>query len=107
MQAGQLSERISIQAPTRVTDEFGDWTSTTYNEIRNCWANVKLKTAAETYGNDQWTQVYAYMFTVRYFSHDDFNETCIVVWDNRTYEIKTIDRQIQWDEVRIYAKLVD
>ena len=102
-----MNRRISIKKPVKDSDEYGDWTSTTYEEIRNCYANVSFKSGTEKFGNDQFTNIYYFKVTVRFFKNSDFNETCIVEFDDTVYNIISIDRRQHYDEIVMIVKRTD
>ena len=105
MEAGQLTKKISIKAKTFTTNNTGERTES-WAEIRNCWANITLKSNNEIFSNDQTTHLYTYVMTTRYFVNPLFNETCQIVFNNETYSIETIDTQQMWDEIRIYTRKI-
>ncbi len=89
MRAGELRERITIQAPTAVQNSYGEETIT-WSDVATVWASVEFLAGQERYQRavDQAVSTATYRITMRY--RDDVTEEHRIQWRGRYLGILSV-----------------
>jgi SPP1 family predicted phage head-tail adaptor len=105
MEAGKLSERITIQQPTVVRDAYGSTTTTWVDVVTNLPAAVNFAGGNRAIDNDEIFHERVTTFSIRW--DGDVNETMQIVWANLKYRILSIDRRTHRREFFIRTELIN
>ena len=89
---GKLSERITFQSYSLVSDGAGGNTKTWANlaSIPTVWAKVEAKSAGEQFDEQRTTATGMYLFTIR--ERTDIDERDRIVWRGVNYNIRAVLR---------------
>ena len=89
---GTLDQRITFQALTRTPDGAGGSIMSFADVVDapTVWADVFAIRSTETDAEGRLNAAGLYKFTVR--NRADINETCQIVWNEETYNIRNVKR---------------
>ena len=102
--ASNLHDRIAILVPNVARDGFGSQ-AVTYHETRRVWANVKFKKGNRALEHGEVWNPTTIIITTRI--HPDIKERVRLVWEDKTYQIDSINKDIHEGSLTITATTVD
>lgn len=90
--AGDMDQRITLQAYTYTSDGAGGQTRALTNlpSVPSVWAHVQPVRGAERFQEGRTTAVGTYLFTIRY--RTDISEGDVILWRSEPYNIRQIKR---------------
>lgn len=93
MNPGAMDQRITLQRRTETADGFGGVTRTWGNLLANAavWAAVKARAGRESMDEGRMNATHVVTFTI--YNRTDVDETCRIVWQNETYNIRNVRRE--------------
>ncbi len=83
----KLDRRLTLRAPTSTKDDFGEETET-FSDIATVWCGVDVKTGREITQASQEVAINEKSFIIRY--RTDVDEKCILIYDEKTYDIISV-----------------
>jgi SPP1 family predicted phage head-tail adaptor len=101
---GKRDQRIIIQEGTTSKDEYNQDVET-WATFATVWAEVKDSPGNEQYQADQLTAVRTTWFNVRYL--DGLAEKMRILYDDRYYNIKSIERPDRKRSLILKAEILD
>lgn len=92
MSVGELDQRVTLQAPQRVSDGLGGVTKTwaDFTDTPTVWARVEFRSASEQDEAAQTTARQVVRFKLR--NRQDVDERHRIVWRGEPYNIRTVRR---------------
>ncbi|WP_424967334.1 phage head closure protein [Dinoroseobacter sp. S375] len=90
MNAGKLTERVTIQSPVKVSDGAGGETKT-WTDLATAptvWARAAYRTGNERMENDRIVAERSVVFTIR--NRRDLTEEMRILWQGRAHIIRAI-----------------
>lgn len=105
MEAGKLTERISIQHPNTVRDVYGATKQTWTDVVTNLPAAVNYIRGDREIDNGEIFHGRVTTFSIRWDGQVD--ETMRILWDNLKYRILSIDRRTHRREYLIRTELIN
>lgn len=103
MQAGKLTETITIVEPSEIQNEFGELV-TSYTTVVNTRAAKKYSQGYRTTDNDELFNNYQITFTIR--SYHNLNEKMVVIHKDNRYRIVSID-DTNKDKIILNCELIN
>lgn len=90
--AGALQERVTLQRRTETADGAGGVTRAWADlDPATVWAHVKARPGREGMAEGRVVATQITTFTVR--NRDDVDETCRIVWNGETWNIRAVLRE--------------
>lgn len=105
MEAGKLTERITIQRPEVVRDVYGSTTTTWVDVVSNLPAAVNYINGNREIDNEEIFHGRITTFSIRW--KGDVDETMQILWDTLKYRILSIDRRTHRREYMIRTELIN
>lgn len=105
MEAGKLTERITIQRPETVRDVYGSTTTVWTDVVTNLPAAVNYIRGDREIDNEEIFHGRITTFSIRW--RGSVNETMQVLWDGLKYRILSIDRRTHRREYLIRTELIN
>ena len=105
MEAGKLTERITIQRPETVRDVYGSTTTVWTDVVSNLPAAVNYVRGDREIDNEEVFHGRVTTFSIRWRGTVD--ETMQILWDNLKYRILSIDRRTHRREYLIRTELIN
>ena len=105
MEAGKLTERITIQRPEVVRDVYGSTNTTWTNVVTNLPAAVNYIRGDREVDNEEIFHGRITTFSIRWQGAVD--ETMQILWDTLKYRILSIDRRTHRREYMIRTELIN
>ncbi len=105
MEAGKLTERITIQHSGVVRDVYGATSTTWTNVVTNLPAAVNYIRGDREIDNEEIFHGRVTTFSIRWDGQVD--ETMRILWDNLKYRILSIDRRTHRREYMIRTELIN
>ena len=105
MEAGKLTERITIQRPGVVRDVYGATQSTWTAVVSNLPAAVNYIRGDREIDNEEIFHGRITTFSIRW--QGDVNEEMRILWDDLKYRILSIDRRTHRREYLIRTELIN
>ena len=105
MEAGKLTERITIQRPETVRDVYGSTTTVWTDVVANLPAAVNYVRGDREIDNEEVFHGRVTTFSIRWRGTVD--ETMQILWDNLKYRILSIDRRTHRREYLIRTELIN
>ena len=105
MEAGKLTERITIQRPNTVRDIYGATKPTWADVVSNLPAAVNYIRGDREIDNGEIFHGRVTTFSIRWDGQVD--ETMRIIWDNLKYRILSIDRRTHRREYMIRTELIN
>jgi SPP1 family predicted phage head-tail adaptor len=105
MEAGKLTERITIQHPNTVRDIYGATKQTWADVVTNLPAAVNYIRGDREIDNGEIFHGRVTTFSIRWDGQVD--ETMRILWDNLKYRILSIDRRTHRREYLIRTELIN
>lgn len=105
MLAGKLKERIVVETPLTEENELGEIVEHQYVKKFSCRAQVIYKSGATGVDNEKIFTDYSVQFIIRqnYF----VLETDRVKYDNRTYNIDSIEKSREYQLIKLNCSLIN
>lgn len=101
--AGRMRERVTIQKPADVQNQFGEATLQ-WNTLGTVWAQVTNLTARDYFAAQQAGTLTTHRVLIRFFK--DLDHQCRFIWRGRVLEITSILIQEDRREHEVFAKEV-
>lgn len=105
MEAGKLSERITIQSLTVVRDVYGATQTTWTDVVSNLPAAVNYVSGNRAIDNEEIFHERVTTFSIRW--NGDIDETMKILWNDLEYRILSIDRRTHRREYFIRTELIN
>ena len=105
MEAGKLTERITIQRPNTVRDIYGATKQTWTDVVTNLPAAVNYIRGDREIDNGEIFHGMVTTYSIRWDGQVD--ETMRILWDNLKYRILSIDRRTHRREYFIRTELIN
>lgn len=105
MEAGKLTERITIQRSGVVRDVYGATSTTWTNVVSNLPAAVNYIRGDREIDNEEIFHGRVTTFSIRWDGQVD--ETMRILWDDLKYRILSIDRRTHRREYMIRTELIN
>ena len=105
MEAGKLTERITIQRPETVRDVYGSTTTAWTDVVSNLPAAVNYVRGDRESDNEEIFHGRGTTFSIRW--RGSVNEEMRIIWDNLKYRILSIDRRTHRREYLIRTELIN
>lgn len=105
MQAGKLTERITIQRPTMTKDVYGSTTIVWSAVATNLPSAVNYVSGNMSVTNEEIFHDRVTTFTIRW--NGEVNETMRILWGDLKYRILSIDRRTHNREYYIRTELIN
>lgn len=105
MEAGKLTERITIQRPEAVRDVYGSTTTAWTDVVSNLPAAVNYVRGDREIDNEEIFHGRVTTFSIRW--RGSVNEEMQILWDNLKYRILSIDRRTHRREYLIRTELIN
>lgn len=104
LQAGQLTDFITIQRPEVIQNEYGA-NSVEWKNVLNTRAKVIQKSGNRDYENNEVVHNYTTTFVIRLYHN--IKEDMRVVWNNQNYQILSVFKEVYKQSVTIEAELIN
>jgi len=105
MEAGKLTERITIQRPGVVRDAYGATQTSWVNVVTNLPAAVNYVRGDREIDNEEIFHGRITTFSIRW--HGTVNEEMQILWGELKYRILSIDRRTHRREYLIRTELIN
>jgi len=105
MEAGKLTERITIQRPGVVRDAYGATQTSWVNVVTNLPAAVNYVRGDREIDNEEIFHGRITTFSIRW--QGDVNEEMRILWGDLKYRILSIDRRTHRREYMIRTELIN
>lgn len=105
MEAGKLTERITIQRPDTVRDVYGSTQTVWTDVVTNLPAAVNYVSGAREIDNEEIFHGRITTFSIRWQGSVD--ETMQILWGDLKYRILSIDRRTHRREYMIRTELIN
>ena len=105
MEAGKLTERITIQRPEAVRDVYGSTATVWTDVVANLPAAVNYVRGDREIDNEEIFHGRVTTFSIRW--RGTVNEEMRILWDNLKYRILSIDRRTHRREYLIRTELIN
>ena len=105
MEAGKLTERITIQRQDVVRDVYGSTTTTWTDVVTDLPAAVGYVSGNREIDNEEIFHGRITTFTIRW--RGSVSETMQILWDDLKYRILSIDRRTHRREYYIRTELIN
>ena len=105
MEAGKLTERITIQQPVAERDVYGSTTTVWTNVVTNLPAAVNYIRGDREIDNEEIFHGRVTIFSIRW--QGAVNEEMRILWDSLKYRILSIDRRTHRREYLIRTELIN
>ena len=105
MEAGKLTERITIQRPGVVRDAYGATQTSWVNVVTNLPAAVNYIRGDREIDNEEIFHGRITTFSIRW--QGDVNEEMRILWGDLKYRILSIDRRTHRREYMIRTELIN
>jgi SPP1 family predicted phage head-tail adaptor len=105
MEAGKLTERITIQSPDSVRDKYGATQPTWTDVVTNLPAAVNYVRGDREIDNEEIFHGRVTTFSIRW--DGTVNETMQILWGDLKYRILSIDRRTHRREYLIRTELIN
>lgn len=105
MEAGKLTERITIQRPGVVRDAYGATQTSWVNVVTNLPAAVNYIRGDREIDNEEIFHGRVTTFSIRW--QGDVNEEMRILWGDLKYRILSIDRRTHRREYMIRTELIN
>ncbi len=102
--ASNLHDRVGILVPDVARDSFGSQ-SVTYHEARKVWANVKFNKGSRALEHGEMWLPTTIVITMRI--HPEVNEYVRLTWEDKTYQITSLNKDIHEGSLTITATTID
>jgi SPP1 family predicted phage head-tail adaptor len=105
MEAGKLTERITIQQPNTVRDKYGATQPSWADVVTNLPAAVNYIRGDREIDNEEIFHGRVTTFSIRW--QGSVNEEMRILWNNLKYRILSIDRRTHRREYLIRTELIN